>query len=321
MRPGAGWPNADAARIPSAEAVIMMRPSNDDVPRLLTVGDGNEIGYWDSGQGDPIVLAHAGVFGDWFVPLSRALPRDRFRVIRTRRAGYRGTARPGGHVSLADHAHHAARLLDTLETGAVHWVGHSSSCLIGLQLAQERPDLVASLTLLEPAPAGDLLAPEDREVFAANMQPVLQAFFSGDPGAAFDRFMRAICGPESESVMTAQLGTGAIDIARSESAFFFADELPAVQEWVFGAEQAARVDQPALVVIGADSVDGTPLMAQTVARLAAMLPNARVQTVPRCGHLMPLQQPMALARLITEFTAGAGNLIAAENPRRESWSR
>src|SRR5690348_6638912 len=129
MRLGAPAAHRWCCSRPLQEAVRTMQPI-DDEPRILPVGNGSEVGYWDSGRGEPIMLVHAGVFSDWFLPLSRELPRDRFRVVRTRRAGYRGTARPNAHLSLADHARHAARLLDALETGPVHWVGHSSGSLI-----------------------------------------------------------------------------------------------------------------------------------------------------------------------------------------------
>jgi pimeloyl-ACP methyl ester carboxylesterase len=270
----------------------------EDEFRRLPVSD---VGYHDTGHGEAILLVHAGVFSDWFRPLSHQLPQDRFRVVRMRRSGYRGTTPPAGHLSLAEHARHAACLLDALGTGAAHWVGHSSSCLIGLQLAQDRPDLVASLSLLEPAPGGDLHGPADERFVAATVRPAREAFFAGDPGAAFDRFMRGIGGPGYPAVVTGQLGPGGLDAARRESGFFFADELPAVQEWVFRPAQAARITQPALVVLGADSARLTPLMVETVQRLTAMLPRARSQTQPGCGHLMPLQQPAALARLITGF--------------------
>ena len=74
-----------------------------------------------------------------------------------------------------------------------------------------------------------------------------------------------------------------------------------MREWVFGPDQAAQVTQPALVVLGGDSPRLTPLVVETVQRLAAMLPDARTATLPGCDHLMPLQQPAALAELITGF--------------------
>ena len=269
--------------------------------RRLPVGEDGDVGYYDSGRGEAIVLVHAGVFSEWFRPLSLELPRDRFRVVRVRRSGYRDTTPPAGHLSLADHARHAAVLLDELRIGAAHWVGHSSSCLIGLQLAQDRPGLVASLTLLEPAPGGDLQGPAGEQFAAATVGPAMETFFAGDPGGAFDRFMRGIGGPGYPAVLAGPLGPGGLEAARAESAFFFADEVPAVQEWIFGPAQAARVTQPALVVLGGDSPRLTPLMAETVQRLSAMLPQARTQMLPGCSHLMPLQQPASLARLITAF--------------------
>jgi pimeloyl-ACP methyl ester carboxylesterase len=47
-----------------------------------------------------------------------------------------------------------ACLLDALGSGAAHWVGHSTSCLIGLQLAQDRPDLWRATACWSPPPAG-----------------------------------------------------------------------------------------------------------------------------------------------------------------------
>jgi pimeloyl-ACP methyl ester carboxylesterase len=212
--------------------------------RLLPVGEGRDVGYYDRGHGETILLVHAGVFSDWFAPLSYQLPHDRFRVVQMRRSGYRGTAPPAGHLSLAEHARHAAVLLDVLGIGAAHWVGHSSSCLIGLQLAQDRPGLVASLTLLEPAPGGDLRGPAAGQFVAATLRPSMQAMSAGDLAGAFDRFMRGIGGPGYPAIMTSQLGPGSLEVARAESEFFFTDEAPAVQEWAFGPDQATRIPSP-----------------------------------------------------------------------------
>lgn len=269
--------------------------------RRLPMGVDGDVGYCDGGRGEPILLVHAGVFSDWFGPLSLQLPRDRFRVVRLRRAGYGDSAPPAGHLTLADHARHAAVLLDELGIGAAHWVGHSSSCLIGLQLAQDRPDLIASLTLLEPAPGGELHGPADERFVEATIRPAMEMFFGDDLGGAFDRFMRGIGGPGYPAVLARRLGPGGLEAARAESAFFFADELRAVREWVFGPAQAARVTPPALIILGGDSPRLTPLMAETVQRLSVLLPRGRTQTLPGCSHLMPLQQPAELARLITAF--------------------
>jgi pimeloyl-ACP methyl ester carboxylesterase len=54
-------------------------------------------------------------------------------------------------LTINDHAGHLATLAEHLQIDRVHWIGHSSGCQIVLQLALEHPELVKTLTLLEPA--------------------------------------------------------------------------------------------------------------------------------------------------------------------------
>jgi hypothetical protein len=63
--------------------------------------DGATIAWTDSGEGDPTLLVHAGVFGAWFAPLAAHLPG---RVIRMLRAGYTDSPPPATLVGMAEHA-------------------------------------------------------------------------------------------------------------------------------------------------------------------------------------------------------------------------
>ena len=139
----------------------------------LTVGrmkrfsiDNADIAYSERGEGEPVFLVHAGVFSDWFLPVSETRSLDGFRVVRVRRAGY-GDRMPSRHLTIADHARHVAALADHLGLERIHWVGHSSSCQMGLQLALERTNLVASLILLEPAAVGGFFVPASEELATA----------------------------------------------------------------------------------------------------------------------------------------------------------
>ena len=125
--------------------------------------DDVDIAYSDRGEGEPVFLVHAGVFSDWFLPVSETPSLDGFRVVRVRRAGY-GPMPPSRHLTIADHARHVAALADHLGLERIHWVGHSSSCQIGLQLALDRPNLVGSLILLEPAAVGGFLVPASEDL-------------------------------------------------------------------------------------------------------------------------------------------------------------
>jgi hypothetical protein len=56
---------------------------------------GTPLEYSERGEGEPLLLVHAGVFADWFVPLAASRTLDGFRVIRVRRAGRGGHHRRG----------------------------------------------------------------------------------------------------------------------------------------------------------------------------------------------------------------------------------
>src|SRR4051812_40526703 len=190
--------------------------------------DGATIAWADTGTGEPTLLVHAGVFGAWFEPLAPRLPG---RTIRVLRAGYTGGPPPTGLVELTEHAAHAAALLDRIGSGPATVVAHSSGCVIALQLAHDRPDLVERLVLSEPPLIDPLLDPADVAGVGAELGPVLGAAMgaaaAGDVPAAFDATMTVLCGPGYRAVLADVLGADGLARAERESTFFFANEVPA----------------------------------------------------------------------------------------------
>ncbi len=276
-----------------------MEGSPGAILQRMSVGD-TEIEYSERGEGEAIVLVHAGVFSDWFLPLSESRTLDGFRVIRTRRAGY-GSHSPGNHLTIGDHARHIGTLVDQLGLDKIHWVDHSSSCQMGLELAINRPDLVHSLVLLEPAAAGAFTVPASEELGHRFAGPAMMAFAAGDAETAFDTFMRGVCGDAHRNVIEDRLGPDAYARAVRESAFFFRDEMRAVLESQFGAAEAARVRQPVLLVEGEDSARLGPLSRQITVLAGTLLPHAESVTIAGVNHQMPLQDPDAVGRVIASW--------------------
>src|SRR5436309_864679 len=175
--------------------------------------DNAEIEFSDQGAGEPLLLVHAGAFAAWFGGLTTDPALNRFRLVTPVRAGYDPTKPAPGHLTLADHARHCAAVLDHLDITASHVLAHSSGSLIALQLAADRPDLVRSLVLVEPAPAASLLpAQVAAGVTAAQLQLVEAA--TTELTATFDLFMRNFCAPDYREVLLAQLGRDGL--ARAE---------------------------------------------------------------------------------------------------------
>jgi pimeloyl-ACP methyl ester carboxylesterase len=253
------------------------------------------LAYDERGAGEVVCLVHAGVFSAWFAPLFEQPALDGFRVIRPIRPGYGGSPAPSEPASIAEHARRCGALLRGLGIARTHWVGHSSSCCIGLQLALDDPGLVASLILFEPAkPSG-----KQREVAASTyVGPALAATAQGDVAGAFDVFLRGVGGDGYREVLRARFGDDGLVEAERESAYFFADELPALAPWTFGPAEAARVTAPTLLINGAES---RPWFRENVAILAGMLPDVRTETLAGLDHLAPLTHPAELASTIGEF--------------------
>ena len=95
-------------------------------------------------------------------------------------------------------------LAATLGIPKLHWVGHSSSCQMGLQLALERPDLVQSLILIEPAAGGGFGVPASEALGRDIVGPALAAFGAGDVPTAFEMFMKGVCGANYRQIVETQ---------------------------------------------------------------------------------------------------------------------
>jgi pimeloyl-ACP methyl ester carboxylesterase len=277
--------------------------------------DGIQLAYEMRGSGEPVVLVHAGCFADWFKPLidERALT-DRYRVITYQRVGYGDSSRVSGTVTLIDQAVHLRALLRHLGIARAHIVGHSSGADIALQLALDAPELARTLTLLEPAlpvppnPASPASPASPANPASAATTPprsfasvALDQFRAGDKAAALDTFMRGVAGEDYRAALDARL-PGAFAQGVADADTFFGHELPAVQQWRFTRDEARRISQPVLAVIGEKSHTVSPVWPRRQALLLEWLPNAEGFVLPGATHLLHVQNPRAMAdRLVTFF--------------------
>lgn len=197
-------------------------------------------------------------------------------------------------TSVAEHADDAAALLEALAATAAVVIGRSYGGTVAIDLALCYPDRVRALVLLEPdAPRElmpeaakwvDALAERLREVAARDgVDAVPQALITEVGGAdAWDSF--------PDEVRRGLTGNGPAILAELSG------------EWWLQADAAAiaRIEQPALVVMAADS---PPEFHQAPEALADALPNARLSRVGG-GHLIDPAAPEVLA-FVEEVLAAA----------------
>lgn len=255
------------------------------------------------GSGEPVVLVHAGLFADWFKPLlGEAALVGRYRVVSFHRVGYAGSSRVAGAVSIARQAEHIRALLRHLGIERAHLVGHSSGANIALQLALDAPQQVRSLSLLEPAlpvGSGDTRLLSTRQAAVASIG---ERFRAGDKAAAVDGFMRMVAGSSYRATLDHVL-PGAFERGVADADTFFAQELPALQQWRFGREEARRITQPVLAVIGEDSAAVSPIWSERQQLMLDWWPQAEAFVLPDTTHLLHVSNPLGMAERLAEFFA------------------
>jgi pimeloyl-ACP methyl ester carboxylesterase len=257
--------------------------------------DGVELEYEVRGSGDPVLFVHGGLCAAWFRDLLRRPELAAHRLIGYHRAGYAGSGGVDGPLDLRGQAEHGASLLRHLDVARAHVVGHSSGAAIALQLALDHPGLVRSLALLETA----LLAVPSGP-FAGE---AIGRYRSGDPAGAVDVWLRGVAGPGYRATLDRVL-PGAFDQAVADAGTFFGQELPAVRGWTFGPDDAARVRQPVLAVLGGGSAAVSPVFEERHRLLLAWLPDARPFVLPGATHLLHVHDPAGMAAALAGFFAG-----------------
>ena len=110
-------------------------------------------------------------------------------------------------------------------------------------------------------------------------------------------FLRGTCGPHSRAVLEKVI-PDAIDRAVADSGTFFGHELPALRRWSFGPDEARRITQPVLAVLG-EASDSRFHERHKI--LLSWLPDAEPFVLPGAGHLLHLQNREGFANGLADF--------------------
>lgn len=151
MYPFRGWL---FLTITALAAVAMLAAGQTDgppKPRKVVVGDGIELHYVERGKGDAVLFVH-GTLGDYSVWETQFGPfAQSYRAVAySRRYNYPNTNKLRPKHSAVVEAEDLAALIEKLNLGKVHVIGHSYGGYAALFLTVKHPKLVRTLTLADP---------------------------------------------------------------------------------------------------------------------------------------------------------------------------
>lgn len=202
-----------------------------------------------------------------------------------------GHGRSGGEAigSVEAIAEWIGALVDAVNVRDVGLVGHSMGALAVLECASRRPDLAGRVALL--GPAAPMIVSD----------ALLDAARRGDH-AAVGMIVGWSHAPASllggHPVPGMWMAGGAARLLERAGPGVLANDLAACGAYAGGLDAAARLDCPALVILGQRDLMAPPKSAQA---MLECLRDRRVVSLSNCGHAMMVEAPGQVLDALTAF--------------------
>ncbi len=256
---------------------------------------GVQLEYEVHGTGEPVMLIHGSVVADTYLPMLSEAALSRYQLVRYRREGFGNSTHPAAVIGLGDQANDCHALMRHLNIARAHVAGHSYGGVIAIQLTLDHPEAVHSLALLEPALIGAI---PDAAQFASGLAPMMETYQRGDKRGALEAFLVWVAGPDWRKSFDAV--PGSFEMALADTDNFFRVEMPAMNQWRFTREDAQRIRQPILAILGGESA---PVFHEIHKLEQAWFPKAKAVTIPKVNHMLQAVEPRAVADALGGFWA------------------
>jgi pimeloyl-ACP methyl ester carboxylesterase len=245
---------------------------------------GIELEMLERGQGAPLFWLHGGAGIGVDTAFLDLLAKER-RVIAPSHPGFGKSSLPDWLDSMDDIAHVYLELMDRLELTRTDVVGFSIGGWIAAEIATKVPERINRLVLI--GPVGVKTGRTDKldipDVFAMPREKLDRLRFH-DPA----RNPAELAQMRDEELLV---------VARNNETLALLTWEPYMHNPKL-KHRLHRVSAPSLFVRGAS--DGI-VSADYLARYAALLPQARTETIAEAGHLPHVEQPAATAAKILHF--------------------
>lgn len=236
------------------------------------------------GTCSPLLVLHDEMGNPGWADAYTALAAER-RLVIPSHPGFDGSPRLDWVASVRDLACWYVRALGELRLGPVPVLGCSFGGWLAAEIAAIAPQLVSKLVLVSP-PGVRPAQGEIFDMFLVTTDDYLQRCFVD--AAVYERVFGGEVPSEERHRREAAREQTCLLTWRP---YMFDPALPHL---------LPGIAAPTLLVWGKDDAI-VPLGAAEIYRDA--IPNARLELIDRCGHFPHVEQPQALAKLVSEFLA------------------
>ncbi|MFI2780897.1 alpha/beta fold hydrolase [Streptomyces sp. ALB3] len=233
--------------------------------------------YETEGAGEPLILLHGGFCTNETWGELRTDLASGYRVHLPERRAHGHTPDVAGPLSYQDMADDTEAFLETVVGRPAHLVGWSDGGVVALLVAIARPDLVRKVVAVGAnfRPAAECFAEPG----------MLDAMTPAGDGLAFFREMYEAVAPDGAGHWPV-VAEKMIDMWRTQP--------------TLTRDDLGRVEAPVLVLVGDDDM----MTLEHTTALYRAIPDAQLAVVPGASHLVPLEKPALVNRLIVDHLAG-----------------
>ncbi|MBX3462346.1 MAG: alpha/beta fold hydrolase [Planctomycetes bacterium] len=186
-------------------------------------------------------------------------------------------------------------VIRTLSDEPVHVVGLSMGGYVAQALWARHAPLVRSLALVDTRAAADAMAARAARDAAA--RAVVE---QGRRALATGMLDKLLAKRAADDPFGLLLRARVLSMATSLPVETIVADLRGLRDRPDRTGMLPSITVPTLVVVGSDDAITPPAEAQ---RMAAAIAGAELVEVPRCGHLVPMEEPAAFARALGAFWA------------------
>lgn len=245
----------------------------------------------ETGTGVPLLFVHGSVcdYRYWADDVAD-LGKDTRAIALSRRHHWPCATQSEFTYNVEDQIDDVIAFAEALDVGPVHLVGHSYGGYLAAAFACKRPDLLSSLTMVEPG--GPVQGQQLPQVMQEGIIKAIGMIQQGLITEGIQFFHSSVTSSPKWHELPEELRDQLIGNALTLPPQHFNPRPP------LPIDQLSSFDKPTLIMIGEHTLSPFP---EVAARLNQLIPHSRLTLIARAGHPVNRQNPEDFRAVLRAF--------------------